>query len=79
MVVQNEEQRTFSKYANPSITITQGSIVRIMVPKKNFELKPTFRLMVQGIIDFDGLINEGPNANIASFMELCDMLKINGY
>lgn len=59
--------------------MTQGSIVRIMVAKNNFDLKPTFRLMVQGIINFDGLIDEGPNANIGSFMELCDMLKINGY
>ncbi|XP_027368323.1 uncharacterized protein LOC113874285 [Abrus precatorius] len=74
----NEDQpRTMSDYARPSLTGTKSSIVRPDV-QGNFEIKPNVIQMVQQFVQFDGLQDEDPNAHIANFLEICDTFKING-
>ena len=42
-----EPQRIISKYAKPSLTRTESSIVRPNVAANNFEIKPNIIQMVQ--------------------------------
>ena len=42
MACQNEQQRTLSDYARPSVLGTQSGIVRPLISAQNFELKPAF-------------------------------------
>ncbi|KAH7668837.1 S-adenosyl-L-methionine-dependent methyltransferase protein [Dioscorea alata] len=78
MAEQNEQQRTLSDFAKPAIMGTQSSIVRPPITAMNFELKPSFIQMLQQSAQFNGLADEDPNSHIENFLEVCDMLKING-
>ena len=73
-----DQTRTMSDYAKPSLTGTQSSITRPAVAANNFEIKPNIIQMVQQLVQFDGLPNEDLNAHIANFLEIYDTLKING-
>ncbi|KAK5844891.1 hypothetical protein PVK06_001037 [Gossypium arboreum] len=77
-VNQNPAPRTMYDYAKPSLTGTELSIVRPSVAANTFELKPNTIQMIQQFIQFDGLQDEDPNAQLANFLELCDTFKING-
>ena len=44
----------------------------------NFELKSVFFQMVHQSVQFHGLPDADPNSHIGGFLELCDMLKMNG-
>ncbi|KAH7677061.1 Retrotransposon gag domain-containing protein [Dioscorea alata] len=78
MAEQNEQQRTLSDFARPAVMGTQSSIVRPPITAMNFELKPSFIQMLQQSAQFNGLADEDPNSHIENFLEVCDMLKING-
>ncbi|KAH7655814.1 S-adenosyl-L-methionine-dependent methyltransferase protein [Dioscorea alata] len=78
MAEQNEQQRTLADFARPAVMGTQSSIVRPPITANNFELKPSFIQMLQQFAQFNGLADEDPNNHLENFLEVCDMLKING-
>ncbi|KAH7665755.1 hypothetical protein IHE45_13G053200 [Dioscorea alata] len=78
MAEQNEQQRTLFDFARPAVIGTQSSIVRPPITANNFELKPSFIQMLQQSAQFNGLADEDPNNHLENFLEVCDMLKING-
>ncbi|KAH7653082.1 hypothetical protein IHE45_19G059600 [Dioscorea alata] len=78
MAEQNEQQRMLSDFARPTVMGTQSSIVRPPITVNNFELKPSFTQMLQQSAQFNGLADEDPNNHRENFLEVCDMLKING-
>ncbi|KAJ9167352.1 hypothetical protein P3X46_022013 [Hevea brasiliensis] len=53
------------------------SITRLRVEANNFELKPALCQMVQQS-QFGGNPSESPHVHLAHFLEISDMLKING-
>ena len=78
MAEQEGQQITLSDYARPSVMGTQSSIVLPPIMAQNFELKPGFIQMLQQSAQFNGLADEDPNSHVENFLEVCDMLKING-
>ena len=68
-VNQNPTPRTMYDYAKPSLTGTESSIVRPTVAANTFELKPNTIQMIQQFVQFDGLLDEDPNAHLANFLE----------
>ncbi|KAH7655760.1 hypothetical protein IHE45_18G032500 [Dioscorea alata] len=78
MAEQNEQQRTLANFAIPTVMGTQSSIVRPPITANNFELKPSFIQMLQQSAQFNRLADEDPNNHLENFLEVCDMLKING-
>jgi len=78
MAEQEEQQKTLSDYARPAVMGSRSSIVRPPITALNFELKPSFIQMIQQSAQFSGLADEYPNAHLENFLEVCDMLKING-
>ena len=75
--VQNN-RRTLMEYAQPSIDGTASCIRKPVVQANNFELKPSYVSMIQNSVQFHGLPNEDPNLNIAYFLNICDMFRVNG-
>ena len=59
------------------LTIVQSVIWWPAIQACNFELKLIIIHLVQNN-QFTGLDNEGPNAHISNFLEVCDTLKYNG-
>ena len=57
---------------------SQSSIVRPVVAVDNFELKLAFVQMVQQLVQFHGLPYEDSNSHIRGFLEVCDIVKMNG-
>lgn len=78
MVEQEECQRTLSNYTKLTLTGSQSSIVRPAMVANNFELKHSFIQKVQESIQFNSLSNEDPNSHIGAYLEVCDILKMNG-
>lgn len=78
MVKQNEEQQTLSDLAKPLNRGTQSIIVKTRVIAMNFKLEPPFIQMLQQTAQFSVLANEDPNSYIENFLEVYDLLKING-
>jgi len=78
MAEQEAQQKTLSDSARPAVMGSQSSIVRPPITALNFELKPSFIQMIQQSTQFSGLADEDPNAHLENFLEVCDMLKING-
>ncbi|KAL5563890.1 hypothetical protein UlMin_033637 [Ulmus minor] len=64
-------------YVAPNVTGTTLGIRRPTIQAKNFEIKPSFIKMVQAN-QFGGMSKDDPNAHISSFLEVCDLCKING-
>lgn len=73
---QNKQQRTLFDYTRLGVLGTQSSIVRPVVQAKNFELKLQLVQMVQQLATFNSLTI--PNIYLENFLEVCDILKING-
>ena len=65
------------KYAQPSIEKTASCIRKLAVHVNQFELKPSYVNMIQNSVQFHGLSSENPNLHIASFLEICDMFRVN--
>ena len=65
-------------YAQPSLTGTTLCIRRPSVHANNFELKPSYVHMIQNSIQFHGLPSEDPNLDIANFLAIWDMFRVNG-
>ena len=78
MEEQGEQPRTLSDYAKPTLKGSQSSIVKPPVAANNFELKLAFIQMVHQSVQFHGQLDEDPNSHIGGFLEVCDMLKMNG-
>lgn len=54
-----------------------ASIRRPRVNANNFEIKPTFIIMIQMSIQFGGLPDDDPHAHLAIFYEIYDTLNFN--
>lgn len=78
MVELGDRQRPLSDYAWMTLNGSQSSIVQPPVSTHNFELKRDFMQIVQQSVQFHDLPNEDPNSYIWGFLEVCDMLKMNG-
>jgi len=72
-----EERRTLRDFITPEVQSIALSIARLAVDANNFELKPALISMVQQP-QFDGTPLEDPNLHLSVFLEVCDMLKLNG-
>ena len=64
------------EYSLPS-TVVQSAIRRPPIQANKFELKEV-TLQMHHNIQFRGLPSENPNAQLASFIEVCDTVKCNG-
>ncbi|KAL5550767.1 hypothetical protein UlMin_000943 [Ulmus minor] len=72
-----ENRRVLRDYVAPNVTGTTSGIRRPTIQANNFEIKPSFIKMVQAN-QFGGMSKDDPNAHISSFLEVCDLCKING-
>ncbi|KAJ9177189.1 hypothetical protein P3X46_012429 [Hevea brasiliensis] len=73
----NNNNRSMKNHAYPNIGDFMPSIRRPRVEANNFELKPALCQMVQQS-QFGGNPSESPHVHLAHFLEISDMLKING-
>ncbi|KAJ9145933.1 hypothetical protein P3X46_028260 [Hevea brasiliensis] len=73
----NNNNRSVKDHAYPNIGDFMPSITRPRVEANNFELKPALCQMVQQA-QFGGNPSESPHVHLAHFLEISDMLKING-
>lgn len=78
MAFQEGQPKTLANYTRPTFDGTQLSIVRPLVIANIFDLKLVFIQIVQQSCSFHGLPNKDPNAHLSTFLEVCDMLKLNG-
>ncbi|KAL5559239.1 hypothetical protein UlMin_035450 [Ulmus minor] len=72
-----ENRRALRDYVAPNVIGTTSGIRRPTIQANNFEIKPYFIKMVQAN-QFGGMSKDDPNAHISSFLEVCDLCKING-
>ncbi|XP_024018627.1 uncharacterized protein LOC112090780 [Morus notabilis] len=72
-----DQQRTLRDYFKPVVNENFLGIQRQQVNDNNFELKPALVNMVQHN-QYGGLLHEDPNIHLATFLEICDTVKING-
>ncbi|KAJ9169141.1 hypothetical protein P3X46_020603 [Hevea brasiliensis] len=77
MANNNNNNRSVKDHAYPNIGDFMPSITRPRVEANNFELKPALCQMVQQS-QFGGNPSESPHVHLAHFLEISDMLKING-
>ncbi|KAJ9159637.1 hypothetical protein P3X46_025128 [Hevea brasiliensis] len=73
----NNNNRSVKDHTYPNIGDFMLSITRPRVEANNFELKPALCQMVQQS-QFGGSPSESPHVHLAHFLEISDMLKING-
>ncbi|KAJ9168644.1 hypothetical protein P3X46_020144 [Hevea brasiliensis] len=73
----NNNNHFVKDHAYPNIGDFIPSITRPRVEANNFELKPALCQMVQQS-QFRGSPSESPHVHLAHFLEISDMLKING-
>ncbi|KAJ9183688.1 hypothetical protein P3X46_007511 [Hevea brasiliensis] len=73
----NNNNRLINDHAFPSFEDFIPSITRPRVEANNFEFKPSLCQMVQQS-QFGGGPTESPHVYLAHFLEISDMLKING-
>ncbi|XP_062099810.1 uncharacterized protein LOC133805656 [Humulus lupulus] len=69
--------RTLRDYFRLVMNDIYSSIQRQQVNAKNFELESALVNMVQQN-QYSGLAHEVPNIHLATFLEICDTIKING-
>ncbi|XP_024022414.1 uncharacterized protein LOC112091909 [Morus notabilis] len=74
---QADKQRTLQDYFKPMVNENYSGIQRQQVNANNFELKTALVNMVQQN-QYGGLPHEDPNIHLATFLEICDTVKING-
>jgi len=72
-----EERRTLRDFVTPGVQGIASSTAQPTVDANNFELKPSLISMVQQF-QFDVTHLEDPNLHLSVFLEVCNMLKING-
>ena len=77
MAEQEANRRALRDFALPSAQGSQTSITRPTVNANNFEIKPSLIQMVQQS-QFGGNALDDPNAHLATFLEICDTIKLNG-
>ncbi|KAJ9141055.1 hypothetical protein P3X46_031636 [Hevea brasiliensis] len=73
----NNNNHSGKEHAYPDIGDFMPSITRPRVEANNFELNPALYQMVQ-FSQFGGSPSESPHVHLAHFLEISDMLKING-
>lgn len=78
MAEQEAQSMTLANYARHKLDGTQSSIVRPPLMTTTFELKPNFIQLVQQSCLFHGLPYQNSNVNLSTYLEACDMLKLNG-
>ena len=71
-----ERRRTLEDYAAFTGTINFNSIARPTVNATNMEMKPALIHLVQSN-QFNGLANENPYTHLATFLEICNTVKIH--
>ena len=74
----NPNRRAMKDYMAPSLNGCTSSIVRPPVQTNNFELKTSLIQFIQNNYQFSRLPSEDPNEHISTFLEICDMVKMNG-
>ena len=74
----NQNRRAMKDYLAPSLDGCASSIVRPPIQANNFELKTSLIQFVQNNCQFSGLPTEDPNEHISTFLEIYDMVKMNG-
>ena len=74
---ENQEQRALRDYFMLVVADNYSSIKHQAISTNNFELKPTLINMVQQN-QYGGLAHEDPNIHLAIFLEIADMVKMNG-
>ncbi|XP_024022404.1 uncharacterized protein LOC112091897 [Morus notabilis] len=74
---QADQQRTLRDYFKPVVNENYSGIQRQQVNANNFELKSALVNMVQQN-QYGGLPHEDPNIHLATFLDICDTIKING-
>jgi len=72
-----DQIRTLRDFVTPGVQGIATSITRPTIDANNFELIPALILMVQQS-QFGRTPLEDPNLHLSVFLEVCDMLKLNG-
>ena len=73
----DDQRRTLLDFLTPRVQGISSSIARPTIEANNFELKPALTSMVQQS-QLGGTPLEDPNLHISVFLEVCDILKLNG-
>ncbi|CAL1412039.1 unnamed protein product [Linum trigynum] len=71
-----EEPRTMGYYMAPRAADIQSPILHPPLAANNFEIKPSFVMMIQNNALFHGLANESPREHVQRFLEVVGSLKI---
>ena len=74
---ENQAQRALRDYFRPVVADNYLVIHRQAINANKFELKPTLINMVQHN-RYGGLAHEDPNVYLATFLEIADIVKMNG-
>ena len=74
---EGDKRRTLRDFVTPGVQGIALSIARPIVDANNFERKSTLISMVQQS-QFEGTPLEEANLHLSVFLEVCDMLKLNG-
>ena len=72
-----QEQRALRDYFRPVVSDNYSGIRRQLINANNFELKPAPINMVQQN-QYGGLPHEDSNVHLATFLEITDIVKMNG-
>ena len=74
---ENQEQLALKDYFRPVVADNYSGIRRRAINANNFELKPALINKVQQN-QYRGLAYEDPNVYLATFLEIADIVKMNG-
>ena len=74
---ENQEQRTLRDSVRPIVNDNYSGIQCQTINVNNFELKPALINMVQQN-QYRGLAHKDPNVQLATFLEIWDIVKMNG-
>ena len=74
---QNAQPRTLKDYIRLIMTDNYSGVRRHTINANNFELKPVLINMVQQA-QFSRSPLDDPNIHLAMFLEICDIVKMNG-
>ena len=74
---QNAHPCTLKDYVRPIVNDNYLGVRRRTINANNFKLKPVLISMVQQA-QFSGLPLDYPNIHLAMFLEICDIVKMNG-
>ena len=74
---ENQEQWALRDYFRPIVNDNYSGIWRQTINTNNFELKLALINMVQQN-QYGRLAHENPNVHLATFLEICDTVKLNG-